>query len=542
MILFILIKLIVSCFKITDYENQEITSMITELNRGFKVDDHECTSQSIITFNNIDTTNNEDGFMEIGSYSINNGENTREITIKQTGNIPTHIIIMSTATLPILLDIVNVFATNEIVLPIYVYQDRSNTINIQNLGSFATLVEFIDGGINQNNYPENVCLQIYRTNPNTHVHLYIDDLRWHNDFVLLRNKGIPFENYHVTVSSDGTHTYLDIPRDFDSMPDPISEWNKQKAEYIRLKNLASKGKFLDGITISLYNEIKTAPAIPYIKLKFFISTEINHEFHLVHKNALKSSVAQIQNEIDLINFANLNPYNQIMTLKEESNPMYLNFLKSLNCDPDEIVATYFPSSNEKPFFIYIGTNPVYNTFGTVERFRFSIDEMIRWIGNSYTIVYKGHPSDDGSITRPIMESRKIKMMPPRIPIEVVLWSLPNIKIGGSESSVFMSSLPSQTLFIYGSSPSALVEPLKTLHLEGSLFFQVVGTNFNANQSVILTNDQNKRNMILVGILPAVGVLLIAIVVIIIILKCRKPTVQANSPLTSSSQNEILNTD
>jgi hypothetical protein len=126
------------------------------------------------------------------------------------------------------------------------------------------------------------------------------------------------------------------------------------------------------------------------------------------------------------------------------------------------------SNNEKPYFVFMGTNPSHGLFGSNEKFEIAFDEMIKWIGNRYQILFKGHPGDNQQFSTSLCNDRSIKMLPPRIPGEILMWAFPTLKVGGFQSSLFMSALKGQTIFIYSDSKLSLVQPLNALYEDGTL--------------------------------------------------------------------------
>jgi hypothetical protein len=312
-----------------DFGGEYIPKDIDNINRGFIIIESGCRIASSVTLNDSTIPNSDrKDFSDPGNYEINNDGSTRSINIivNQDQKV-THVVIISVATHPLLLDMIDFFTGEEVILPTYFYQDRGGTFNISELslslkgtGNSEKLVEFLDGGIISSTFPENVILGIYRKNHNAFVHFYCDDMRWHFELLMLRNQGINPWNYKTTISSDGTGTY-NLPKTAYDGNDGITKWKENQYKYQVLVDISSKGLLkeklveLTGVTVEI---AETGTQAPFYHMQFFPSVEPNHNFYVLHPDSLVSSKPEINEFLRSINFVPDNPQNKLEELKRSN--------------------------------------------------------------------------------------------------------------------------------------------------------------------------------------------------------------------------------
>ncbi len=71
------------------------------------------------------------------------------------------------------------------------------------------------------------------------------------------------------------------------------------------------------------------------------------------------------------------------------------------------------------------------------------------------------------LTKQVLDENGIKIMPGRLPMEVITWVYSDVKLGGFDSSLFMAVPQGNTEFFIAESPSALSNLTKQLYESGA---------------------------------------------------------------------------
>ncbi len=282
--------------------------------------------------------------------------------------------------------------------------------------------------------------------------------------------GISADRYEVKLVSDGSWTYnTAFPYRDDGS---YTLWRKNAEIYNGLWDLALKGEYqkVDGWYYTLtYNGFKAGSRY-YTDAECSVMSVIaaqrsNVELWCAYPETLTSKDLKVQAEINKANMPKIAPEKLYEKLTDEQKA---EFLKLVNFNKAEFDAKYF--DKEGKYIIVTGTNP-FNGALTDAEFAQVLDNISKdYVG--YNILYKPHPSalapsDDIPLVKAWFEKNNVKVLPGRLPMEVISWIYSDVAIGGFDSSLFMSVPQGNTQFFICNGADSLSTLTKQLYNDGA---------------------------------------------------------------------------
>ena len=366
----------------------------------------------------------------------------------------------------------------------FIWYERAATANEKLLPDNVTLMNNIDAKYNNGaNNAENTkqCMgffrKVFETYPNAHYTLFTDDLRAQYEFLMMNYNGVPKEQYNVVLGTDGTATYSMIknylyknsdPQDVDQViGDVNSNWDLYAYWYHeyqkRITNhQVDQGRFLNnngGACFVMWEQ----------------AAQDNVEYWIQWPQLMVSDVEGLneimQSKMHLVEKRHNDMY---AALTPESKKAFLNLVLAGSFrDTDYPIDTdfkamydeqYFPGYDEgKKYMIISGTSKS----GENPAFEKSVEAVMNYFGDEYTYLYKPHPAWPASTVtgrKEFLDAKGIKELPAQTPMEVILWTYPNVNVGGYNSSLYMSATTKgQVKFFLSSGPEALTAPLPDLY-------------------------------------------------------------------------------
>lgn len=393
----------------------------------------------------------------------------------------------------------------------YVLFARRGTFSGESLGKNATLIE-TDVVLN-NEYKmdivqvANKITKLYEENKKSTFTFFVDDLNVQYFLDAIIAPGIPYEQVKLVIITDGTATYNQFSAEIanktdDELKATIAE---VKENYDRLFTEYELGKTLvgyengdrtpatyvkDGTT---YNAIKNYLSTMVVAqatkgfdvewwmqypecLEGYINKDERPNLYAEFKNAnikkiqpvelyeklsetakvdfLNSSLsAQFKNDIRMgltVDYAEdgktiIGYHNDVSPAAENTNT--IPYTKSYL---DDII---YGKENELPILIFSGGSA--NAMGmTGERgsnFEKTVQTIANYYKDSYKIVFKPHPNyiPNGVDLQILIDNGITTLLPGRLPMELLLYSYPGVKVGGYNSSLYMSANPSDVMFFVG---------------------------------------------------------------------------------------------
>ena len=336
----------------------------------------------------------------------------------------------------------------------YMWYQRGATADPETLPGNITMMEEVNANQYYDaSYTEKFmayALKLYQTYPNAHFNLYCDDLRAQLEIMLFTYNQIPEEQYNVHFVSDGTGSYSTIKS-------YLGEWNKYAGWYETLKGEAAQGTlragFFDG-TLMSYGYVACSAA-----------REENVDYWLQFPELITIE-GQYADYFEQLNKIKKLPNTMYAELSADQKDDFMNaVLKATGLTKQEYDQNFFPGYEEgTKYMIISGTSP--NGEGSSERFETAVNNIIEYYGDSYTYLYKPHPSwpaekVDGRAE--YLQSKGITELPAQTPMECLLWAYPNVEVGGYSSSLYMSATQGQVQFFIAAGPSSLGAPLPLIY-------------------------------------------------------------------------------
>lgn len=366
----------------------------------------------------------------------------------------------------------------------FMWYERANTANEKLLPENVTLMNNIDAKYNNGDFnAENSkqCMgffrKVFETYPNAHYTLFTDDLRAQYEFLMMNYNGVPKEQYNVVLGTDGTATYAKIkeylykdsdPKDVEQVLGEVnSKWDQYAYWYHEYQKRISnhqveQSRFLNnngGASFVMWEE----------------ASQDNVEYWIQWPELLVSDVEGL-NEImnEKMHIVKKHHNDMFAALSEESKKDFLNLVLSgafkgtdypIDTDFKAMYDnTYMPNyASGGKYMIISGTSQS----GENPPFEESVNAVMEHFGDEYTYLYKPHPAWPASKFEgraEFLASKGIKELPAQTPMEVILWTYPNVNVGGYNSSLYMSATtPGQVKFFLTGDVGSLSEPLPDLY-------------------------------------------------------------------------------
>ena len=366
---------------------------------------------------------------------IKKGDKQKEIN--REFNIPAKEVVIAAlhASLPALifsLDIFNI--TEKFNCPIYVALTRNKAWNWDKLPERIYIFDILD----ENNFKiafeyllnklKIWIWQMYKVNQNTIFNIFIVD---HHNFIIplcIYSNNIPSENYKIFLLSDGTGSYLHFNEKFDNKETYINTYNEMKNNYKKFKSYIWNKNSYDSSSSAW-------PNINRDDLSYYVYIIIKEEKNTFWWLTKIKGVFAPNNQIILEELLNntsisLKDINDLFkSLKEEQKEQLKN-LFNFN-------SNYFEEAYKlnKSVMLFAGTNDnlEYNLYDyclTTELF----------YKNDYVYYYKAHPAtpiENNPKKIEKLKSNNITPIDSNIPLEVILFFIPNIFCSGYYTSAFI---------------------------------------------------------------------------------------------------------
>lgn len=322
---------------------------------------------------------------------------------------------------------------------------------------------------------------IMKKDPLAKFHLYCDDLRASFILSLFVYVGVDFEDLQVTFLSDGTGTYnLFYNQTDETYAEYAEEWNTLLNTFVEARNnpeFTSEHAVNDQATTLQH-------------LAFYLTTFPNVEIWAQHPDYLISNGETVMAEKSKMNIVKKDPKEMYLSLNAGVRHDYqMAVLANALVDSDTLntlddAVSYFDEmldNRDKEVVLILGTNR-----DTLAQNQFYMDETIAFYtptvvpndptkvtykGQEYTITagdskvivdgaeltigelgvylfFKGHPAYPAQEDlQAYFDAHNIVVLPHRTPVETLFW-LYDVKVGGYQSTSFLSASIGQTEFFF----------------------------------------------------------------------------------------------
>lgn len=334
----------------------------------------------------------------------------------------------------------------------FIYFARANTFDTNKLGSESRFKLSAYNG--DNTQDEKVFMEIkdevskiIKKDKNAHFRLFLDDTRYYVEFQTLASLGLKDNQYDIIYASEGTLSYTfrysyQSADNFNNYQTNVDLLNKVLTDY---RN--------NGRTFEEYDKNLIIPS----------STRSNVKYYLQYPDYLITESDDLKNVFKTCHFIAKGPkdiYDSLTSDQKEKVLSYLGF------DKKTFDQEYF-NDNSKPYLIITGAKPIEYSYG-IKKFKNMIEQVVTKYGKDYNIVFKPHPAalPDETYTK-YFNDLGIKILPGRMPMEVISFTYPNLYYGGFASSLYMSVPENSALFFFAQKSNDLFVPLDTL--AGTIF-------------------------------------------------------------------------
>lgn len=329
--------------------------------------------------------------------------------------------------------------------------------NLPNLKISENIGETEENEIRNKVIPEmsNYVRKVLKNDENAYFHLYIDEYRFYMELELFGKIGLSDERYDVTICTDGTLSYV---RDYEITNDgEFENFLKQKKEYEELvEKMRDDTLEYNSVPGTYLKGNKDDYNYNYL----LISTlRKNIKYVLQYPEMLVFNDERIAEEMQNANFKKIIAQDEFNKLSEGRKEM---FFENINLDKANLDKEYFNDADSK-YLVITGTKPYYGII-TQEKFEDLIKRVYNDYQNEYKILFKPHPTAlPNDEQRKFLEDLGIKILPGTIPMEAITFIYPNLKLGGFDSSLYMSVDSGKTEFFFAEDKEQLVEPLNQLY-------------------------------------------------------------------------------
>lgn len=346
---------------------------------------------------------------------------------------------------------------------------RKDTINMEALDSKRFI--YAENGAEDINlsFAKGMAVGIAKEDEHSYFRLFLNDAFNQIEIFTFIQHNIPQERYEVKLVSDGSWTYnTAFPYREENA---YNVWEANSRIYNGVMEKAKTGEFnredngrfninFEGTVVGshYYSDAQLS------QMAIMAAQRPNTELWCAYPETLDSADSRVQAEIDKAHMPKMEPDVMYEAL---SNEQKNEFLKIVNFDKDEFDKNYFDKDGD--YLIVTGTNPFSGSF-TDEEFA----DILNRIGNEYSdynILYKPHPS---AVTPPSdfvkvnewLTENNVKILPGRLPMEVISWVYSDVAMGGFDSSLFMSVPQGNTKFFIAESADSLSVLTKQLYNDG----------------------------------------------------------------------------
>jgi len=381
----------------------------------------------------------------------------------------------------------NVFAVNATMPPLFslptlvsddtpslVWLERTGTFDFDNLPTNVIAsweASQSDAELCNSTFTEllNKVKEIGTEDPYSRFTLYRDDVRSDLDLYMFLSQGISEDRYEVKMVPDGSWSYNSAISSYTGA-DSYAAFEENKDAYLALVQSARDGE-LDA-SEAVYN------GSTYYNSTIAMAQRDNFEYLLQYPEYIASKDPGVQAEIDSANITEAKPDVMYNSLTEDQQE---EFRTILSLDKDTYDSTYFTATNDKPYLIITGTNPVTGSL-TDEEFENVVDQIVAKYGDDYNFAFKPHPAamlDSNTVIQSYFADQNIVELPGRLPMEALTWVYNDYALGGFDSSLYMCVPTGNTKFFICKDADSLSTVTKNLYDAGLYgdcdFFQPIET-------------------------------------------------------------------
>lgn len=455
-----------------DTEKFDVMDGVSVFDKNDVGDETDLTSEINITYPaGVNVVNGEVSFEKAGDYIFtytvsdavgNTSFVNRKVEVRNVYNL-----YWVSATLPVLYCALDMVSNDYKSILVFT---RSDTLNIDELSDERFLYKANGAWDNEMREAWKIVGRISNDDMYSYFRLFIVDVYSPSELFSMVRYNIPTERYEVKLLSDGSYTYNTA---FPYRSDNTFElWQNNKKLYNDAFDKALRCDFgekdqwgLDTIKVGDTVVGSTFTDAVFDEMAIIAAQRPNVELWCAYPETLKSADIKVQAEIDKAHLEKIQPEKIYGTLSDEQRE---KFLKICNLDKTTFDKEYF--SEDGKYLIITGTSPVSGSLGESEFI--TVLDSIRAQYPDYNILFKPHPVAVPSETYyadvfDYFKENSIKILPGRLPMEVLSWVYNDVHLGGFDSSLFMSVPQGNVDFFIAESKDKLSALSKQMYEAGA---------------------------------------------------------------------------
>ena len=350
--------------------------------------------------------------------------------------------------------------------PSYVFFTRNDTFDVEQMPNHVTQIRDVTYGTlppaEIAEIARETIAELEETYNSPNFHFFVDDLRVLLPYYALMRNDIPESRFRITLLSDGVGTYAGMftGNGVDNRfvgPNGFNNWRDRRTDFQNFWLPLIKSD--TQLTASNYEAILLNFDLAYIAAQ---RPNVEYWMQFPEFGFLREGVMlEVKAELLRTNLVKVMPFNMLDNLSSARKDIFFDatignpsFAIGEEVSLRDKLDDLFDS--EKPVMIISGTHAGGISGGGhgVAGFLAALEQIVNTFGDDYVLMYKPHPSWNSSLAGnlPIIEfmaDNDIFILPPRLPMEVLMWAYPEVFIGGYASSLYMSARVEQVRFSIG---------------------------------------------------------------------------------------------
>ena len=404
--------------------------------------------------------NNGERIYKVGEYKVlveyENKKELSNITIKPVEKTEenTYKIYVVSETLQTLLANLNI--SSNVNQKGFIWTARTSTLDMEKMKENIPNLQISNnnGTVEPGVFKENILPEIkeyvkkvLQEDKNAYFELYMEEDKFYVELELFGKIGLDDSRYEVIMYTNGTLGYV---RQYE-----ITESNKyerfcqEKEDYMNIVETVKNNTIeTNGYPGSYLVDAKSQVFAQELNLDYmYISTLLrdNIKLYLQFPEMIKFEDEEISKEMEIAKIEKIVMKDEFSKLDEQEKEI---FFENISLNKEELDQNYF-TDETREYLIITGTTPFYGEYNNQEKFESIIKQVNQDYGEKYVILYKPHPR-----ALPTEEQEKflnnlgIKVLPGKLPMEAISFVYPNLKLGGFDSSLYMSTDKGETLFFF----------------------------------------------------------------------------------------------
>lgn len=419
--------------------------------------------------------NSGERIYKVGKYKVvveyENKKEQSTVAIKQVEKSEEHIykIYVVSETLQTLLANLNISSNAN--QKGFIWTARTSTLNMEKMKENIPNLQISNnnGTVKPDEFKKNILPEIkeyvkkvLQEDPNAYFELYMEEDKFYVELELFGKIGLDDSRYEVTMYTNGTLGYV---RQYEiTGANKYERFRKEKEDYMgiveTIKNNTIETNDYPGSYLVDSKSTVFAQELNYDYM--YISTLLRDNIKLLlqYPEMIKFEDKEISKEMQEAKIEKIVMKDEFSKLEEQEKQI---FFDHIGLNKEELDQNYF-TDETKEYLIITGTTPFYGEYNNQEKFESIIKQVSEEYGKEYVLLYKPHPR-----ALPTEEQEKflnnlgIKVLPGKLPMEAISFVYPNLKLGGFDSSLYMSTDKGETLFFFASDKNELWSPLDVLY-------------------------------------------------------------------------------